>query len=275
MIPFSAGVVSLFDMQQFFADVLNYQISALYFGEAKLGFEKDENRVLPAAGAMVYAKLNIVQALFDSYGMTSSASQCRRVVEKIEVKGAGLLCGELREGLKQLRERFEDELKAQFFLHLEPKQAAQFNDPTKEWSEISARFNKTKYNIEESGKCFALERYGAAVFHVLQVAEYGVIQIGGLMGVLGDKPGWSCVARLQKLIVPPYPERIPLAQQHSKLLENTLPLVAAIKDSWRHKLEHVDNQITWVESDFSPSVAEEIISATRGFMRKLASELPK
>ena len=124
------------------------------------------------------------------------------------------------------------------------------------------------------GLCFALERYGASVFHVLQTAEYGVIQIGSLLGELGDKPGWSCVSRLQKLIAIPHPQRTPKAKLHSKLLENTLPLIATMKDAWRHKLDHVDNQIIWVDTDFSPNVAEEIIKATRGFMRKLALEMP-
>lgn len=262
-------------MIQFFGDVLFFEISALHFGEAKLGFENDDSRVVPEAGAMIFAKVNILRALYDSYGMSSSAAQCGRIIEKIESKGASLRCGELREGLKQLRERSEDEFKAQFFLHLEPKQSAMFQNPAKEWETVIGRFFKVKYNVEECGKCFSLERYGAAVFHVLQVAEFGVIQVANLLQVSGDKPGWGSLKRLQKLISVPFPEREPLAQTHSKLLENVVPLAIVIKDSWRHKLEHVDNQIVWVETDFSPNVAEEIISATRAFMRKLASELPK
>lgn len=268
------GVVSLFDMLQFFGDALIFELSGLHFAEAKLGFEKDDNPVHPGAGAMVYAKLGIVGTLFDLYGMKSSAAQCRRIIALIEQKGPDTRCGELHAALKQLRERIEDELKVEFFLHLSLDEAAQFQNPTKEWEFIS-RFTETRFNVEESIKCFALQRYGAAVFHILQVGEYGVIQIGGLLEVLGDKPGWSCVARLQKLIAVPYSQRSPLTQKHSKLLEDTLPLIAAMKDSWRHKLDHVDNQIKWIEKDFSPAVADEIIKATRGFMRKLASELPK
>jgi hypothetical protein len=66
-----------------------------------------------------------------------------------------------------------------------------------------------------------------------------------------------------------------LAPNRTFHLENVIPLAIVVKDSWRHKLDHVDNQIRWVDTDFSPQVTEEIISATRGFMRKLAMELPK
>jgi len=58
-------------------------------------------------------------------------------------------------------------------------------NPLKGWDTVIGRFPKMQYNVEESAKCFALERYGAAVFHILQVAEYGVIQVGKLYGRTG------------------------------------------------------------------------------------------
>jgi hypothetical protein len=275
VLSLKSGVVTLLDVLQFYGDVFVLELAALNAGEAKLGFESDDSRVLPAAVAMVYAKLITLQTLYEQYGMRSSSSQCKRVIQKIEAKKDNLRCGELREGLKQLRERSEDDFRSTFFLQLTAKESDQFQNPLKDWDFLDARFDKVRFNVEESLKCFALNRYGAAVFHILQVAEYGVIKAGELLNVLGDKPGWSCLKKLQDLIAVSYPQRIPLAQKHSKFLENVVPLAIIVKDSWRHKLDHVDNQIRWMDTDFSPTVAEEIISATRGFMRKLAQELPQ
>ena len=95
-----------------------------------------------------------------------------------------------------------------------------YENPFREWDACIARFDRVRHNIEESSKCFALERYGAAVFHILLVAEYGVIQVAKLLGAEGDKPGWGSLKRLGDMIKEPYPKRIPLAQQYSKLLEN-------------------------------------------------------
>jgi hypothetical protein len=261
-------------MLQFYGDVLILELSALNAAEVKLGFEKDENRVVPAAVAMIFAKLNILMALYHSYGMNSSSSQCRRIIEKIDAKKTDLRCGELREGLKQLRERSEDEFRTQFFLHLDPKQAAQFQDPSKEWSEVISRFHKAKYNIEESNRCFALERYGAAVFHALQLRNMALFQLARLLQVEGDKPGWGALKRLSAILEKPFPQQSELQKRHSKLLESTMHLAVIVRDNWRHKLDHVDNQIVWVESDFSADVAESIISSIRAFMRKLATDLP-
>jgi hypothetical protein len=128
-----------------------------------------------------------------------------------------LVADSLEEALSRTIQSIVDELSLRLYFSFTPEEAEMYLNPLKGWDTVIGRFLKMQYNVEESAKCFALERYGAAVFHILQVAEYGVIQVGKLMGELGDKPGWSCVQRLRKLISAPYPERTPLAQQHSKI----------------------------------------------------------
>lgn len=177
--------------------------------------------------------------------------------------------------VSRIAQSIADECSDRSYFSLGPTERKKYLSPLEGWESVVERFPKVCYNIEESARCFAFERYGAAVFHILQVAEYGVIQVGELMEELGDRPGWSCLQKLRKLISVPYPQRIPLAQKHTKLLEDVVPLAIVVKDSWRHKLDHVDNQIVWIDTDFSPNVAEEIVAATRGFMRKLALELPE
>jgi hypothetical protein len=102
-----------------------------------------------------------------------------------------------------------------------------------------------------------------------------VIQVAKLLGVSGDKPGWSCLERLGRIAKKSYHERSDVERKHSQFLENTLPLLFAIKDSWRHKISHVENKLVWADTTFSPQVAEEIVSATRGFMRRIAVDLPR
>lgn len=270
-----AGVVSLFEMLQFYGDFFADKMLRFSGAEARLSLEKRANLLVPSAAVGLYAELGVFGGLCGMHGLTSPAQQCERIMQDLQTKHMSMSCGEMRDNLRELRRRCEDDFKSAFFLHLSPKQAELYQNPEKDWESVASRFYKIKYNIEESGKCFAMERYGAAVFHILQVAEYGVIKIGELMNVLGDKPGWSCLKKLQDLISIPYPQRTPLAQKHSKFLQDVIPLAVVVKDSWRHKLDHVDNQIVWVDTDFSPEVADEVIKATRGFMRKLAAELPR
>ena len=102
-----------------------------------------------------------------------------------------------------------------------------------------------------------------------------MIEIATLLGVAGDKPGWGSLERLERILEKPYKTRLPLEQEHSNLLEQILPLMRAIKNSWRHKIHHVENKLEWMDTEFSPQVTEEIRTATRGFMRGLATKLPE
>jgi hypothetical protein len=263
-------------MLQFHADRFLRTVTLLSAIEARL---RSENRdSIPRVAVLKAVREEVANLLRDGimYDFKSVVSQCERIQDRINDPFAVPFrtIGDLREELKSLRIRWEDEFKSQFLLHLDLNQAKKYNDPLKDWKQTADRFGKVRWNIEESSKCFALERYGAAVFHILLVAEFGVITLAKLLQVEGDKPGWGALDRLRRILQKPYSERNELEQLHSKLLENTVPLAFVVKDSWRHKLTHVDNQIIWNESDFTERTAEEIITATRGFMRKLAMDLP-
>jgi hypothetical protein len=269
------GVVSLLEMLRFFAN--EYILSAMNLGsiESVAAGEDRDGLAKPEALGYVFAHIQILNTLASYHGLAATSSQCERIIRRIDGSLPQVRWKELREMLKSLRERGEDELRSEFFLHLDKREVEMYDHPTKDWEEVSSRFHKIRFNIEEAMKCFALQRYGAAVFHILQVAEYGVIKVAELMQVPDDKPGWGSLQKIQNLIKIPYPQRTDLAQTHSKFLESVLPLAFVIKDRWRHKLDHVNNQIVWYDTDFSPELADEIIKATRGFMRNLAKELPR
>jgi hypothetical protein len=161
------------------------------------------------------------------------------------------------------------------FLNIPHEDSDWYRSPFKDWEAMLKRWLELRTNVEECSKCIALERYCAAVFHVLLIAEFGVIKVSELFGVQGDKPGWGAVERLHRITLKPHKERSAVEVANFDLLSKLVPLMHSIKTSWRHKLDHVDNQLLWLDTDFSPKVAKEIISATQGFMRILAMELPE
>jgi len=52
-------------------------------------------------------------------------------------------------------------------------------------------------------------------------------------------------------------------------------LVEALKSAWRNKIDHAQGRLILMAVDFTPDIAEEIIIASRSFMRRLATEMPK
>ncbi|MGA8145817.1 MAG: hypothetical protein WB987_18170 [Candidatus Acidiferrales bacterium] len=223
----------------------------------------------------VYSIVGSLAADCVTHGLSSSAQKCGRIHESMEAKRMATKYEECGNWLKELRERLEDDFHSHLFLQLSGNDAELYNHPRKGWEDVIRRFPKTANDIEESSKCFALNRYAASLFHILLVAEYGVIEVARLFGVAGDKPGWGATDRLQRVHDKKWNEKTPLEQKHSELLGKILPLMHSIKNEWRHKINHVDNKLEWIDTDFSPEVTGRIISASLGFMIFLSAELPK
>jgi hypothetical protein len=265
-------------MLQFYAELFFKTVKDLFAIESlcHINGRQDSKRIMtPHHHAKTYAEVGVLSVECVTLGLSSSAQKCGRIHAAMEGKNGSIRYEECGEWLKDLRERLEDDLHAHLFLQLTPKEAELYNNPTKQWEPVIHRFPKTKIDVEESSKCFSLNRYAASLFHMLLVAEYGVIAVAELLGVAGDKPGWGALDRLQKTNDKKWSDKTLVEKQYSDLLGKILPLMFSIKNEWRHKISHVDNKLEWVDTDFSPQVAERIISATLGFMLCLAAELPK
>jgi len=239
--------------------------------------EKNESRFRLQDFNVIQIMGNVskLECICIEHGFNSAIEKCQRIEARLRSWATiPVKFPEASSLLRDLRERIEDDLKNHLFTHLSPSEAEFYTIPLKDWEIAVKRFPKVALDVEESSKCFALGRYAASIFHVLLVAEYGLIQVAKLLNVAGDKPGWGSLQRLEKILKTDYKDRSLLQQEHSALLSNVVPLTAAIKDSWRHKISHVENKLVWLDADFSPQIAEEIISAVRGFMRRLASDMP-
>jgi hypothetical protein len=204
-------------------------------------------------------------------GLIASLATIDKILDLISKPNSTL--SDLHDLGKELRGRLNDELFGTLFFSLSTSEADSYSNPTKDWELVIKTWPKTQIDIEESSRCYACSRYAAAIFHALLVAEIGVIEVAKLLGAAGDRPGWGALTRLERILQKPYNERSTTEQAHSELLEQVLPLMLAMKNSWRHKISHAENRLEWLDTDFSPQLVEEIMKAIRGFMRRLATEL--
>jgi len=58
------------------------------------------------------------------------------------------------------------------------------------------------------------------------------------------------------------------------LIEQLDMTTEALKGAWRNKVSHAHGKLVLMTSDFAPNVAEEILVASGGFMRHLATDAP-
>lgn len=183
--------------------------------------------------------------------------------------------GQYRRLVQELQGRLTDEMSTTVFLSLTVTEAGYYNNPRRGWDEIIDRFPDTVSDIEESNRCFALSRYAATVYHSVQIIETGLIDLGSFISVNDPHSGWTSVSnRLTVLLAKKYPERTPFENQNREFLEQTQATVEALKNAWRNKISHSQGRLAIMNKDFTPEIAEEILFATRAFMRRLVTGLP-
>jgi len=175
----------------------------------------------------------------------------------------------------QLNERLVDECRDRIFFALTPREAEFYNSPRAGWEKAIDRFPDTVDDVEEAFKCFALSRYLAAVFHSVQIVEVGLIELGRLIKVTDPKSGWTAVSKaLDTIVQKPHKNRTRFEKQNFEFLEQVQGTVQGLKNAWRNKISHTQRRLVLLTTEFSSEIAEEIIFATRAFIRRLADGLP-
>jgi hypothetical protein len=144
----------------------------------------------------IYSYVGVLSIELLTYGLKSAAQKAGRIHKQLETEHMLITYGEMASMLGELRERMEDDFHSVVFVNLSAQESELYEHPETEWQSVISRFSKVRHDIEECSKCFALARYGAAVFHVMLVAEFGVIKVAELFSVAGDKPGWGALERL-------------------------------------------------------------------------------
>lgn len=205
-------------------------------------------------------------------GFSASCATLRKMKVKFEKQGCkrsdvAALSGEF---LGRLIDEAEDKI----FFSLLPREAEYFQKPIRGWEAALVRF-PISGDVGEASKCFALSRYAAAVFHSVQIVENGLIELGIFLKVKDPHSGWTAVSKaLEAVIKKSHKDRTRFERKNFQFLEQMQGTVEGLKNAWRNKISHAQGRLVLMTTDFSPEIAEEILFATRAFIRRLAEGLP-
>jgi hypothetical protein len=176
---------------------------------------------------------------------------------------------------RELKDRLIDETSQRTFFSLTMRESDFFQRPRVGWEKAIDRFPAIVEDVEEASKCYALSRYTASVFHSTQVVEAGLIELGMYIKVSDPKSGWTAVSKsLNGIVQKPHSLRSKFQRKNFAFLEQVQGTVEGLKNAWRNKISHVHGRLVLMSVDFSPEIAEEILLATRAFIRRLADGLP-
>jgi hypothetical protein len=144
--------------------------------------------------------------------------------------------------------------------------------PLAGWESVIKKFPDVQDDVEEMNKCYALSRYAASVFHSLLVVEYGLIDFGKYLDVRDPKVGWDATYNKLKTLLNNRAS-VPAGMSFT-FLEQSSARIESMKQAWRNKVNHAAGKLSVEKSGINDAIAEEIIMATRSFMRQLADGLP-
>ncbi|MEO0713295.1 MAG: hypothetical protein AAFY37_05230 [Pseudomonadota bacterium] len=131
-------------------------------------------------------------------------------------------------------------------------------------AEVDEAFPSAAVEIRECGNCFALGRSTSAVYHALRALEVPLTRMGHVFGLLEFK-NWNTALNEIEMLVRDRDnkDKVPNWERDKDFYTDAINHLFAIKNAWRNYTMHL-------RSRFNSEEAEEIIMATRAFMRKAA-----
>jgi hypothetical protein len=237
----------------------SYFVQTMDAMEKMRGLIDDGQRI---DGDMVEPTVNIIQALIadlEGLDLPMSIISAKRLIEK--VREFAVNHDAVKAKLDELRLRITDELAAVECFSMS-KQDAEFwlqNEPLF-GADVASKFPNAVEDIAESGKCLAVSRFTASVFHLMRVMEHLLQELGTAFGItLPQEKNWQplldeCTAKVKGM---------PAKDQKTIGLAAICGHLYSVKVAWRNEVMHP--KATYTEEETT-----DIFWSCRTFAREFA-----
>jgi hypothetical protein len=167
--------------------------------------------------------------------------------------------------VKHLLSRIHDELTSQHYFHLDQRDVQFYVAEYPFGLHVAEKFVSATEDISEAGKCLALQRPTACVFHLMRVMERGVQALGKKLKVkikVRDETWHQIMLHVNNAVVAMPSKSGPQKTKKSKYAGAASHL-QTVRLAWRNEVMHPKQTYTRGE-------AFDIFSASKVFMTSLA-----
>jgi len=196
--------------------------------------------------------------LCQASGLTVSAALISKFSQQLSDAGLQMKAPAILLNLQTVETVVTTEVDQRVFLQIPPDMQAYYTQGDPLFGAIvSEAFPSAAYDISEAGKCLALERSTACVFHLMRAMEVCLLAFAESIGVgTSNNPSWG--ALLEKMEVK--------VKKDDDFAKEALLLLRSFKNAWRNPTMHM-------EKTFTQEVAQAIFVATKGFMNHISKKL--
>lgn len=251
-------LVSLWDMLKKYAYMYGAFISDLgQWRQRLLRIRKAEGtgaRLGGDDGPRMSQWLHLLMLSSKELGLDATLAQIIRL-DKICLTN-GEVSVALRE-LNELRRRLVEQLKGHSFYYVPLPLVSYYDEPLRELgAEVTERFSKDAlWHIEESGKCIALGRASASVYHFSAAIEECLRSLAGFLGI-EHAPSWDgYIKAIRKRLDTPWKDKQEDWRRdealYRSLLEDLDSLKLTIRNPSAHGEKYTDEQARRIHLNMS------------------------
>ena len=180
---------------------------------------------------------------FDELGLKISAIKVQRIIE--QWKEGELSVEEFGRDAGVLAERIEDELAGFLFFQIE-KNYELYDAAYPLGEEVAQKLPTALEDSQEAGKCLALGRWTACVFHLMRVMEIGVQKFGDRIGVqLSNEKNWQNILDEVNKAIKTMDQKAAATKEYASLSAH----LYNVKLAWRNEVMHPKATYTEQEAD--------------------------
>jgi hypothetical protein len=183
----------------------------------------------------------------------------------MRVENQSFTSGELAKELHILQDRMQDEMKNELFLHIDGVQSHLYIQSTPLFGmEVADRFPSAITDIEEAGKCLALGRGTASVFHLMRVMEVCLKSLAKGLDI-PYAPSWeSYLNQIETRIIEKHQKKSHAWKKSEPFYRDASGDLQMVKIAWRNPTMHIVRTYT-------PEEADGVYRAVRAFMQRLST----
>lgn len=234
---------TLLDMLRFYAATFLGLFSELQFLEATWYLEGGEEQ-----REKLMHTLEQVAKTCEEIHLAGPTKQARRILTNLE---RGATEEHVSALTMDLRAAIQEELGARYLFQVLPVETHYYTGGFFE-REIFDALPGARFDLEEAGKCFALGRYTATVFHLMRALEMGMARLlQKLGGKMPQVRGWTGLIR---------------ACENAGAGRDIVRHLRALKEVWRNATMHVERR-------YGQEEADEVLAATRAFLRDIVRRI--
>jgi len=168
------------------------------------------------------------------------------------------------------RQAIADDLSQHFFFYIDGKRRQLVDQKEPPFGEsVANKFGNANRDVEAAARCLALSENTACVFHLMRVLQYGLVALGGSVGLDPDalkRENWkNIIDQIEKRIreIEAKPKSSPIKADTLRAYSAAATQFRYFKDAWRNHVAHG-------EDTYDERTADAVFNHTREFMQDLA-----